>query len=115
MSVFVTYLFNRKRLFYFLFIGHFFFPSALVSASVQNHKEINIMIDRCIRDQANCKDALVRIHFYQVQASNDENFPCQTRLLGLEANIIMAMNDNLKRKKIIYIVIKNQMILIMYL
>ena len=40
-----------------------------------------------------------KIHRYQKEAVVNKKFSCQTRLLGLEANLIMAMNSNLKKKE----------------
>ena len=37
--------------------------------------------------------------FEEVQEARNKKLSCQTRLLGLEANIIMAMNSNFKRKE----------------
>ena len=99
MSVLVIYFFKRKRLFYILFIYLFIFSSRVVSAGFKNHHEINFLVDRCFIDERNCKEALVRIHSYQEEAESDKDFLCQTRLLGLEANLLMAMNNNLKKKK----------------
>ena len=36
---------------------------------------------------------------YQKNAARNKKFSCQTRLLGLEANLIMAKNSNFKRKE----------------
>ena len=93
------YFFKRKRFFYNLTIYISFFFSATVSAGFKNHQEINHLVDRCFLDSSDCKEALVRIHSYQVEAASDKDFPCQTSLLGLEANLLMAMNNNLKKKK----------------
>ncbi len=99
MSVLVMYFFKRKRFFYLLTIYLSFFSSGLVFAGLENNHEINLLVDRCLLDLSDCKESLVRIHSYQVEAENDKDFPCQTRLLGLEANLLMAMNNNLKKKK----------------
>ena len=99
MFVLVMYLFKKKRLFYFLSIYFSFFSSGFASAGFENHQEINLLVDRCLLDLSNCKEALVRIHSYQVEAAGDKDFSCQTSLLGLEANLLMAMNNNLKKKK----------------
>ena len=93
------YLFKSKRLFYILTIYFSLFSSSIVSAGLKNHQEINLLVDRCFLDLNVCKEALVIIHSYQVEAGIDKDFPCQTRLLGLEANILMAMNNNFKKKK----------------
>ena len=99
MSELVMYLLKRKRLFYLLTIYFSFFLSALLSAGFENYQEINLLVDRCLHDSIDCKETLVRIHSYQVEAASDKDFPCQTRLLGLESNLLMAMNNNLKKKK----------------
>ncbi len=99
ISELVSYFFKRKRLFYILTIYFSLFSSTLVFASFKNQQEINLLVDGCFLDLSYCKEALVRIHSYQEEAAIDKNFPCQTSLLGLEANLLMAMNNNLKKKK----------------
>ena len=54
---------------------------------------------RCYKDITSCKEALFKINDYQKSAAINKKFSCQTRLLGLEANLIMAMNFNFKRKE----------------
>ena len=62
-----------------------------------------ILIDRlvrsCYKDIEFCNAALLKIHNYQKNASINKKFSCQTRLLGLEANLIMAMNSNFKKNE----------------
>ena len=99
ISALVMYFFKRKRLFYLLTIYFSIFSSASVSAGFKNDPEIDLLLDRCFLDLSNCKEVLVKIHSYQVEAASDKDFPCQTSLLGLEANLLMAMNNNLKKKK----------------
>ena len=99
MSELLMYFFKMKRLFYILTIYFSLFSSAFVSAGFKNQQEINLLVDRCLLDSSYCKEALVIIHSYQVEAASDKDFPCQTRLLGLESNLLMAMNNNLKKKK----------------
>ena len=53
----------------------------------------------CYKDIRSCNEALFKIHDYQENAAINKKFSCQTRLLGLEANLIMAMNFNIKRKE----------------
>ena len=53
----------------------------------------------CYKDIKSCNEALLKIHNYQKNAVRNKNFSCQTRLLGLEANLIMAKNFNFKRKE----------------
>ena len=60
---------------------------------------IDTIVKSCYKDTDLCKAALYKIHNYQKNAAMNKNFSCQTRLLGLEANLIMAMNSNFKRKE----------------
>ena len=100
MDFLVIYFLKRKWLLSVLFIYFSFFYSAIVSGGFRKYQKINILVDRCLIDSRECNEALVRIHSYQVDAAIGKDFPCQTRLLGLESNLIMAMNNNFKRKKI---------------
>ena len=60
---------------------------------------INTLVKSCYRDIKSCNQALLKINNYQINAAINKKFSCQTRLLGLEANLIMAMNSDFKRKK----------------
>ena len=60
---------------------------------------IDMLVKSCYKNTKSCNTALYKINNYQKRAANDKNFSCQTRLLGLEANLIMAMNSQLKRKE----------------
>ena len=60
---------------------------------------INKLVKSCYRDIKSCNQALFKINNYQINAAINKKFSCQTRLLGLEANLIMAMNSNLKRNE----------------
>ena len=104
ISEVVNYFFKRKGLFYILIIYFSLFSSPFVFAGFKNQQEIHLLVDRCLLDLSYCKEALVRIHSYQEEAEIDKNFPCQTSLLGLEANLLMAMNNNLKHNKIYNII-----------
>ena len=57
---------------------------------------IDMLVRSCYKDMKNCIPALFKINNYQKNAARNKKFSCQTRLLGLEANLIMAMNSNLK-------------------
>ena len=59
---------------------------------------INILVTSCYKDLNYCNKALVEINDYQEKAAIKKKFSCQTQLLGLEANLIMAANSNFKRK-----------------
>ena len=60
---------------------------------------IDTLVRSCYSDTESCESALIKIHSYQENAAINKKFSCQTRLLGLEANLIMAMDSNLKKKE----------------
>jgi len=61
--------------------------------------EVDMLIKSCYEDINSCEEVLSKINGFQKNAVKNKNFSCQTRLLGLEANVIMAMNSNLKIKE----------------
>ena len=65
----------------------------------KDYLEIDMLVLRCYKDIKSCKEALFKINEYQKKAVMNQKFSCQTRLLGLEANLIMATNYNVKRKE----------------
>ena len=60
---------------------------------------LDMIVFTCYKDIKSCNEALFKINDYQKNAAINKKFSCQTRLLGLEANLIMAMNSNFKRKE----------------
>ena len=60
---------------------------------------IDALVKSCYENTESCNSALIKIHSFQKNAAINKKFSCQTRLLGLEANLIMAMNSNLKKKE----------------
>ena len=71
----------------------------LIAKESKEYLKIDILVLRCYKDIKSCKEALLEINDYQKSAAINKKFSCQTRLLGLEANLIMAMNSNFKRKE----------------
>ena len=63
-----------------------------------DHSDIEMLVKSCYKDISSCNGVLLKINSYQKNAATNKKFSCQTRLLGLEANLIMAMNSNLKIK-----------------
>ena len=61
---------------------------------------IDMLVKSCYRDKKSCTKALRKVNNYQKNAAVNKKFSCQTRLLGLEANLIMASNSNFKRKDV---------------
>ena len=71
----------------------------LVAFESRDYLLINKLIKNCYNNAESCDSALYKINNYQKQSAINKKFSCQTRLLGLEANLIMAMNSNFKRKE----------------
>ena len=82
-----------------LFIYIFIPFNPLIAKESRHYLEIDKLVFKCYKDIKFCKEALFRINDYQKNAELNKKFSCQTRLLGLEANLIMAMNSNFKRKE----------------
>ena len=71
----------------------------IIAFESRDYLLINMLVNSCYKDIKSCNQALFKIHNYQKNAAINKKFSCQTRLLGLEANLIMAMNSNLKRQE----------------
>ena len=82
-----------------LFIYILFPLEPLIAKQSNDYLEIDMLVLRCYKDIKSCKEALFKTNKYQKNAAKNKKFSCQTRLLGLEANLIMAMNSNFKSKE----------------
>ncbi len=71
----------------------------MIAFDSSDYLVINMLVNSCYEDIKSCNEALFKIHNYQKNAAINKKFSCQTRLLGLEANLIMAINSNLKRQE----------------
>ncbi len=80
------------------FLCILFTLNPLLANESKDHLLINFLVMTCYEEKTFCNKALSRIHDYQKNAAINKKFSCQTRLLGLEANLIMAINSNFKRK-----------------
>ena len=79
---------------------YFFIPlNPLVAFESKDYLVINMLVNSCYKDKEACNLALSKINRYQRKSAINKKFSCQTRLLGLEANLIMVMNSNLKRNQ----------------
>ena len=81
-----------------VFIYIFIPLNSLMANESKDYLKIDMLVMRCYKDIKSCKEVLLKINDYQQKSAINKKFSCQTRLLGLEANLIMAMNSNLKRK-----------------
>ena len=95
----MSYLFWKIKFVFVLFIYIFIPLNPLMANESKDYLKIDMLVMRCYKDIKSCKEALFEINDYQKNAAINKKFSCQTRLLGLEANLIMAMNSNYKRKE----------------
>ena len=95
----ISYTFDKIKFLLVLYIYIFIPLNPLIAIESKEFLEIDTLVMRCYKDIKSCKEALFKINDYQKSAAINKNFSCQTRLLGLEANLIMAMNSNFKRKE----------------
>ena len=95
----IIYPLNKIKILFIFFI-YFFIPiSPLIAFESRNYIVIDRLVRSCYKDIESCNEVLLEIHNYQKNAEINKKFSCQTRLLGLEANLIMAMNYDFKRKE----------------
>ena len=90
----------EKNKFFFVFIIYLY--TALIPIRASESKDFlvfDMILKRCYGDIKTCNKALLKINNYQKNAGINKKFSCQTRLLGLESNLIMATNYNFKRKE----------------
>ena len=97
--VLISYPFEKIKFLFILYIYILIPLNPLIAIESKEFLEIDTLVMRCYKDIKSCKEALFKINDYQKSAAINKKFSCQTRLLGLEANLIMAMNSNFKRKE----------------
>ena len=97
--VLISSPFEKIKLTFVVYIYILIPLNPLIAIESKEFLEIDTLVMRCYKDIKSCKEALFKINDYQKSAAINKNFSCQTRLLGLEANLIMAMNSNFKRKE----------------
>ena len=95
----ISYPLEKIKFVSFLFIYILIPLNPLTANQYINYMEIDMLVLRCYKDMQTCKEAIFKINDHQKNAAKNGNFSCQTRLLGLEANLIMATNYNFKRKE----------------
>ena len=90
----------KKNKFLFVFLIYLFIPLIpLIAYQSRDFHVIDTLVKSCYRDIKSCNQALLKINNYQKNAAINKKFSCQTRLLGLEANLIKVTNSNFKRKE----------------
>ncbi len=97
--VLISDLLEKNKFVFVVFIYILIPSNPLIANQSKDYLDINILVMRCYKDMKSCKKALFKVNNYQKNAARNKKFSCQTRLLGLEANLIMAMNSNFKRKQ----------------
>ena len=91
--------YKKYKSVYAYFIYLFVFFSPLSARESIDYFVIESLVRSCYENTDSCNETLFKIHNYQKNAEINKKYSCQTRLLGLEANLIMAANSNLKRKE----------------
>ena len=95
----INYLFEKIKFVSVSLIYLFSTHNPLLAIELRDYLLIDMLVMSCYKDVKSCNEALFKIHEYQKSAAINKKFSCQTRLLGLEANLIMAQNSNFKRKE----------------
>ena len=95
----ISYLLKKNKLVFVLFISFLIPLNPLTASQSRDLLVIDMLVKSCYRDMKSCEKVLITINNYQRNAAINKKFSCQTRLLGLEANLIMATNSNFKRKE----------------
>ena len=90
----------KKNQIVFIYFVYLFIPfTPAIAFESKDYFVIDKLVKSCYKDTNLCNGALYKLHKYQKNAAINKNFSCQTRLLGLEANLIMAMNSNFKKEE----------------
>ena len=94
------YLLKKINFFYILLIYLVVYSTSLKAYEVNDNLEFENLFTTCYSKTESCKSFLLKLNNYQKNAAKNKKFSCQTRLLGLEANLIMAMNFTLKKEDV---------------
>ena len=95
----IIYQLKKNYCLTFLFLFLFMPLTPFIAFESTDYMLIDMLVKSCYKDIESCQTSLVGIYNYQKNAAINNKLSCQTRLLGLEANLIMVMNSNLKRKE----------------
>ena len=93
------YPLKENQLLFVLYIYLYILLTPVRAFESKDYFLIDILVNSCYNNSQSCDSALLQIHNYQKNAATRKKLSCQTRLLGLEANLIMAMNSNIKKKE----------------
>ena len=93
----INYLSEKFKFVFYIYFFSLLNP--LLANEYRDYYVIDMLVRSCYKDVKYCDKALFKINIYQKNSLINKNFSCQTRLLGLEANLIMAKNLNLKRNE----------------
>ena len=94
------YPFDKIKIKMVVFIYLLSLLNPVVSYESREYLVLDMLVRSCYKDMKYCIPALFKINNYQKNAARNKKFSCQTRLLGLEANLIKVMNSNFKRKEV---------------
>ena len=89
---------NKKSIlnYFFVCLFHVNFYALL---AIERKIVINSIVNDCYISNKReiCQKALIKLEFLQSQEAANQNYSCQTRLLGLQADLIMRMQTNGRR------------------
>ena len=97
--VVIIYPLKKNQIVSIFFICLYIPMTSVMAFEYKDYILIETLVKRCYKDAKYCNSALSKINNYQRISAINKKLSCQTRLLGLEANLIMAMNNNLKRSE----------------
>ena len=97
--VLIGFTFDKIKFVFVFYLYMVALLNPLIANESKDYYEIDMLVFKCYKDKKFCSKALFKINEHQKNAAINRKFSCQTRLLGLEANLIMASNSNFKRKE----------------
>ena len=91
---------NFFQILFFCYIYIFAIPSSR-SYEPKQLKDIIALTVKCINSGSKqlCTEGLDVTKEYKFYSGHSNNYPCQTRLLAIEANLIMGMNKTAKKTR----------------
>tara|TARA_Y100001968_G_scaffold267191_1_gene257031 strand:- start:699 stop:1013 length:315 start_codon:yes stop_codon:yes gene_type:complete len=62
--------------------------------------KLNLLLEPCLSPSRSeeCMRSLMKLEDYQIKAASRENYACQTRLIGLQTDLILIMNKQKGKK-----------------
>tara|TARA_Y100001968_G_C18846952_1_gene476240 strand:+ start:37 stop:393 length:357 start_codon:yes stop_codon:yes gene_type:complete len=70
-----------------------------IISAMESKSNLPELVHHCFisKKKDDCRELLLQLEVLQLQELTRENYPCQTRLLGLQSHVIMIMQELTKR------------------